>query len=60
MFMYVGLFIHSAVVSCFFFFHVFMFYVGLQIVRLCFTSDIVLFFTNCCIDLFRLELLKSV
>jgi len=41
-FMYVGLFVHSAVV-----FHVFMFYVGLLIVRLCFMSGIVLFFTDC-------------
>jgi len=44
-FMYVGLFVHSAVVFHVFkcFFHVFMFYVGLLIVRLCFMSDIVLF-----------------
>jgi len=34
--------IRSAVV-----FHVFMFYVGLLIVLLCFMSDIVLFFTDC-------------
>jgi len=37
MFMYVGLFVHSAVV-----FHVFMFYVGLLTVRLCFVSDIII------------------
>jgi len=48
MFMYVGLFVHSAVV-----FHVFMFYVGLLIVRLRFMSGIVSFI-DClyCIDLF--------
>ena len=42
MFMYLGLFVHSIVV-----FHVFMFYVGLLIVLLCFMSDIVLFFIDC-------------
>ena len=42
MFMYLGLFVHSVVV-----FHVFMFYVGLLIVLLCFMSDIVLFFIDC-------------
>jgi len=42
MFIYVGLFVHSAVV-----FHVFMFYLGLLIMQLCFISDILLF-----IDLF--------
>jgi len=36
--MYVGLFVHSAVV-----FHVFMFSVGLLILRLRFMTDIVLF-----------------
>ena len=45
MLMYVGLFVHSAVVfHAFMFFHVFMFYAGqLLAVRLCFMSDIVLF-----------------
>jgi len=37
-FMYVGLFVYSAVV-----FRVFMFYVGLLIVRLCFMSDILIY-----------------
>jgi len=43
--MYVGLFVRAAVV-----FHVFMFSVGLLIVRLRFMTDIVLFID--CIDLF--------
>ena len=44
--MYVGLFVHSAVV-----FHVFMFYVGLLIVRLCFLSDTVFSLTDCIVGL---------
>ena len=43
---YVGLFVHSAVV-----FHVFMFYVGLLIVRLCFLSDTVFSLTDCIVGL---------
>jgi len=44
-FMYVGLFVYSAVVFRVFnvFFRVFMFYVGLLIVRLCFMSDILIY-----------------
>jgi len=43
--MCVGLFVHSAVEFHVFkmFFRVFVFYVGLLIVRLCFVGDIVLF-----------------
>jgi len=47
---YVGIFVHSAVV-----FHVFKFYVGLLIVQLCFMSDIVFYWFIdwlYCIDLF--------
>ena len=40
--MYVGLFVHSAVV-----FHVFMFYVGPLIARVCFMIYIVLFIDYC-------------
>ena len=39
-FMYLGLFVYSAVVL-----HVFMFHVGLLIVRLCFMSDILLIYS---------------
>ena len=41
MFMYVGLFVYSAVV-----FNVFMFYVGLLIVRFCFISDMLLIYST--------------
>jgi len=44
MLMYVSQFVHSAVVfHVFVFKNVFMFYVGLLIMRLCFMSDTVLF-----------------
>jgi len=41
MFMHVGLFVYSAVV-----FNVFMFYVGLLIVRFCFISDMLLIYST--------------
>jgi len=41
MFMYVGLFVYSAVV-----FNVFMFYVGLLIVLFCFISDMLLIYSS--------------